>query len=137
MKLIIVLVCLLLVGCGNTISDEIPTNAFITLKTNDIEVFSDVYVSDLISDTNVTIEDYKLDTDTVGEKEVEFYYTFLDQKYIYRTSINVVDTVKPKIFGSSSKTVKVGYDGDLCNTVTYGDNYDGQPICTFPKKFQI
>ena len=137
MKLIIVLVCLLLVGCGNTISDEIPTNAFITLKINDIEVFSDVYVSDLISDTNVTIEDYKLDTDTVGEKEVEFYYTFLDQKYIYRTSINVVDTVKPKIFGSSTKTVKVGYDGDLCNTVTYGDNYDGQPICTIEGEYDF
>ena len=122
-------VCLLLTGCGNEISEEMPDSVFIDMKLEDIEVFDEVYVSDLIQDTNVSIEDYKLDTDVIGEKEIEFYYTYQDKKYVYRTTVNVVDTVKPKIFGSSNKTVLVGYDGDLCNTVTYGDNYDGQPEC--------
>lgn len=130
MKFVLVLVCLLVVGCGKEISDEIPSDAYITIDNSDIEVFSDLYVSDIVSDTNVDIEDYQLDTDVIGDKEIEFYYTFGGNKYVYRTNVEVVDTVKPKIFGSSSKTVEVGYDGELCNSYTYGDNYDGQPICT-------
>ena len=128
-KIILVLFVLISVGCGNTISDEIPDGAFIDIKLDDIEVFSEVYVSDLISDTNVSIEDYQIDTDVIGKKDIEFYYTFQDTKYVYRTSVEVVDTEAPKIFGSSSRTVLVGYEGNLCNGVTYGDNYDGQPEC--------
>ena len=123
-KIILVLFVLISVGCGNTISDEIPDGAFIDIKLDDIEVFSEVYVSDLISDTNVSIEDYKIDTDVIGKKDIEFYYTFQDTKYVYRTSVEVVDTKAPKIFGSSSRTVLVGYEGNLCNGVTYGDNYE-------------
>ncbi len=129
-KLLIILGCLLVVGCGNQISDEIPDDAYITISNEDIEVFDEVYLSDIISDTNVDIEDYQLNTDVIGEKEIEFYYTFDDKKYVYKTTINVVDTVKPKIFGSSSRTVEVGYEGNLCNNYTYGDNYDGQPECS-------
>lgn len=129
-KLLIILGCLLVVGCGNQISDEIPDDAYITISNEDIEVFDEVYLSDIISDTNVDIEDYQLNTDVIGEKEIEFYYTYDDRKYVYKTTINVVDTVKPKIFGSSSRTVEVGYEGNLCNNYTYGDNYDGQPECS-------
>lgn len=129
-KLLIILGCLLVVGCGNQISDEIPDDAYITISNEDIEVFDEVYLSDIISDTNVDIEDYQLNTDVIGEKEIEFYYIFDDRKYVYKTTINVVDTVKPKIFGSSSRTVEVGYEGNLCNNYTYGDNYDGQPECS-------
>ena len=129
-KLLIILGCLLVVGCGNQISDEIPDDAYITISNEDIEVFDEVYLSDIISDTNVDIEDYQLNTDVIGEKEIEFYYIFDDRKYVYKTTINVVDTVQPKIFGSSSRTVEVGYEGNLCNNYTYGDNYDGQPECS-------
>ena len=130
-RIILVLLVLISVGCGNnTISDKIPDGAFIDIKLDDIEVFREVYVSDLISDTNVSIEDYKIDTDVIGKKDIEFYYTFQDTKYVYRTSVEVVDTEAPKIFGSSSRTVLVGYEGNLCNGVTYGDNYDGQPECS-------
>ena len=130
MKKVLILVCLFMVGCGQEISDKMPSDAYITIGNSNIEVFSDIYVSDIISDTNVEIEDYKLNTDVIGDKEIEFYYTFDGKKYIYRTNIEVVDTVKPKIFGSASKTVEVGYDGEICNGYTYGDNYDGQPICS-------
>ena len=129
-KLLIILGCLLVAGCGNQISDEIPDDAYITISNEDIEVFDEVYLSDIISDTNVDIEDYQLNTDVIGEKEIEFYYIFDDRKYVYKTTINVVDTVQPKIFGSSSRTVEVGYEGNLCNNYTYGDNYDGQPECS-------
>ncbi len=129
-KYLLILSVLLLVGCGNKISDEIPDDAYITIGNEDIEVFDEVYLSDIVSDTNVEVEDYKLNTDVIGEKEIEFYYIFDDKKYVYKTTINVVDTVKPKIFGSSSRTVEVGYEGNLCNNYTYGDNYDGQPECS-------
>ena len=112
-KLLIIMGCLLVVGCGNQISDEIPDDAYITISNEDIEVFDEVYLSDIISDTNVDIEDYQLNTDVIGEKEIEFYYTYDDRKYVYKTTINVVDTVQPKIFGSSSRTVEVGYEGNL------------------------
>ena len=128
-KYLVILSVLLIVGCSNKVSDEIPDGAYISVSNQDIEVFDTVYVSDILTDTNVTIEDYKINTDVIGKREVEFYYTYLDKKYVYKTYVNVVDTVKPKIFGSSSKMVEVGYDGNLCNSVTYGDNYDGQPEC--------
>ena len=129
-KIVLVLFVLISVGCGNnTISDKIPDGAFIDIKLDDIEVFREVYVSDLISDTNVSIEDYQIDTDVIGKKDIEFYYTFQNKKYVYRTSVEVVDTEDPKIFGSNSRTVLVGYEGNLCNGITYGDNYDGQPEC--------
>ena len=70
-KLLIILGCLLVVGCGNQISDEIPDDAYITISNEDIEVFDEVYLSDIISDTNVEIEDYKLNTDVIGDKEIE------------------------------------------------------------------
>lgn len=136
-RFIFILSCLLIVGCNKKISDEMPKGAFIDIRLNDIEVYDEMYVSDLISDTNVKIEDYKLNTDVIGNKDIEFYYTFNNNKYIYKTSINIVDTVKPKIFGSSSKTVELGYDGNLCNTVTYGDNYDGQPECSVEGKYDF
>ena len=137
-KCLLVLSVLLLVGCGNnTISDVMPKDAFIDVKLDDIPVFEEVYVSDLISDTNVNIEDYLLNTDVIGEKEVEFYYTYQGEKYVYRTIVNVVDTVKPKIFGSSSRTVEVGYEGNLCNNYTYGDNYDGQPECSVEGEYDF
>ena len=128
-KYLVILSVLFIVGCSNKVSDEIPDGAYISVSNQDIEVFDTVYVSDILTDTNVTIEDYKINTDVIGKREVEFYYTYLDKKYVYKTYVNVVDTVKPKIFGSSSKMVEVGYDGNLCNSVTYGDNYDGQPEC--------
>ena len=106
-KIVIILSVLLLVGCGNKVSDKMPSDAFIDMKLEDIEVFQEMYVTDLVRDTNVKIEDYKLDTDTIGEKDIEFYYTYKGKKYVYETTIQVVDTVDPKIFGSSSKTVKV------------------------------
>ena len=78
-KCLLVLSVLLLVGCGkDTVSDVMPKDAFIDIKLDDIPVFEEVYVSDLISDTNVNIEDYLLNTDVIGEKEVEFYYTYQD-----------------------------------------------------------
>lgn len=128
-KYFLILSVLLLVGCSNTISDKMPKDAFIDMKLDNIEVYDEIYVSDLISDTNVNIEDYKLNTNVIGEKEIEFYYTFNNKKFVYKTNINVVDTTKPKIFGSASKTVKVGYEGNLCNSFTYADNYDGQLEC--------
>ena len=71
MKKFVLFVCLLLTGCGNEISEEMPDSVFIDMKLEDIEVFDEVYVSDLIQDSNVSIEDYKLDTDVIVEKEIE------------------------------------------------------------------
>ena len=128
-KLVLLCSLLLMAGCGNTISDEMPDGAYITFLEDDIEVFSEVYITDLIEDSNVSVVDYQLNTDVIGEKEIEFYYTYGDKRYIYRMNVLIVDTIKPKIFGSATRTVEVGYEGDLCNSYTYGDNYDGQPLC--------
>lgn len=127
----------MIVGCQEQLSYEIPEGAYITMSDENVEVFSEVYVSDLISDTNVKIIDYKLNTDVIGNKDIEFYYTYLDQEYVYQTSVEVVDSISPKIFGSSSKTVEVGYEGDLCNSYTYGDNYDGQPLCNVEGEYDF
>lgn len=125
----------LLCGC-NKISDVMPKGAYINVK-REVLVFSDVYIKDLISDTNVEIIDKKINTNVIGEKELEIYYTYKKKKYVYKTSIEIIDNESPKIFGGSNKTVTVGYTGDLCNLVMYGDNYDGEPLCEIEGDYDL
>lgn len=146
-KFIIILTAFFLCSCSpvnkdsdnykQKVKSEKPEKALITLKEEDISVFSEIYVKDLVLDTNVTIEDYKINTNIIGEQEIEFYYKFENEKYLYKTKINIVDEESPKIFGGGTKTVQKGYKGNLCNMVMYGDNYDSEPLCEIEGDYDL
>ncbi len=116
---------------------KVNKDAFITFKDNKIPVYSKTFIEDLILDTNVNFENYQINTDTIGETKIDFYYTYENQKYNYEKIIEIVDDEKPKIFGGANKTVMKGYSGNLCSLVMYGDNYDSEPLCIIEGDYDI
>ena len=133
MKFLIIIISLfLLTGCEEKIYDVENTDV-INIKENNIEVFSDKYLNDivLILDDKATLisDNYQIDTETIGTKTYELIYSLNKKKYSYKFNINVYDDEAPVVFSGTNKTVTKGYTGDICDVITYGDNYDGNINC--------
>lgn len=92
----------------------------------ELEFNSEVYVSDLIASINGEIvNDYQISTLTLGEKKIKFYFINEEKiKVPYEFFVTIVDKTPPVIWLSSSYSVKVGYNGDLVESIMCGDNYD-------------
>ncbi len=147
--LILIIFSLFFTGCGNNnnleevIEDK--DNNYFLLTTNTVEVYSDVKLSDIViknddidtSKVNMISEDYSLDTTLLGEKEYELYYEIDNQRYVYKYKINVIDSIPPLVFGGTSKSVTLNYDGDLCNLITFGDNYTGDVGCVISGDYDL
>lgn len=133
MKVVIVVLISLFTLCGcdkKAIIDN--TEDYIKVKTKEVEVYSDVYLKDLInvaSEVKLENDNKKIDTEKLGEKEYTLTYNLNDKKYDKKIKINIVDKETPLVFSGTNKTVTVGYKGDACNLITYGDNYDGNIKC--------
>lgn len=133
MKKILILssiVIILLTGCGKKNYVENPE--VINISNSEFEVFSDVNLYDILYNPNnieIISDNYVIDTNSIGEKTYEVTYKYENKKYTYKYTINVIDTEEPRVFSGTNKTVDKGYEGDLCNIITYGDNYDGIINC--------
>lgn len=96
-----------------------------------IEINNEVYVMDLITSMNGTILDnYKIDTTSLGIKDVTF--KFINEENIkvpYTFKINVIDVTPPVIWLGSTYSVKVGYSKKLEDVIMCGDDYDDTPNC--------
>lgn len=131
---IIFLSCLfLLTGCGEEKIYDSPPLDSIKIKTNKLLVFEDTKLKDVVSieDKNIELvtDNYTIDTETIGIKDLEFIYIKDKKKYLYKFSVNVVDEEAPRVFSGTSRSVKKGYTDDLCSLISYGDNYDGFVKC--------
>ena len=145
-KLIVMIIIIVILSVGSIFvwtkilnSDEKKEedrikNARIEVTLNDnltAEFYSKKKVSDFITSINGDIvDDFLVDTNTVGKSKVEF--EFVNDEGIqvpYSYEINVVDTVAPSIWISSTYFVNKGYYGDLLEEVTCADNYDDNPKC--------
>lgn len=93
--------------------------------------YSDVKVSDFLKSINGTlVDDYKIDTSTIGKKKVKFeYINEEDIRIPYAYTITIKDDVAPSIWLSSTYSVNVGYDGNLLDDITCADNLDDNPKC--------
>ena len=114
---------------------------YIRIKTAKIEVslvedmtleFNDTKkVSDYITSINgKIIDDYIIDSTTLGDKQVTF--KFINDENIklkYTYNIKVVDTVKPLIWLGNSYSIPKDSTVDLKRTILCGDNYDSNPNC--------
>ncbi len=98
----------------------------LTLEFNDSKK-----VSDFIKDINgKIINNYEIDSKTLGEKKIKFYFINDDKiKVSYTYTVNVVDTVAPVVFISSSYNLAVGNKDTIVDNVLCGDNYDSNPKC--------
>ena len=140
MKIIIIIfISFLLTGCREKIYEEKNINYF-QIANKNIDVYSKVKINDILinkSDYEIISENYNIDTNTLGEKEYSINYLKNNKKYIYKFKLNVVDNEPPLVFSGTNKTVKIGYDGDLCNLITYGDNYSGNINCEIKGMYNL
>jgi len=137
--LMIIISLLFLTGCEDKIyEDTLEEN--ITLINNEIDVYSDIYLKDIIelkNDLKLDSNNYKIDTSKLGIKEYDIYYTIDKKKYLKKIQINVVDKEEPKVFSGTNKTVYKNYTGELCDLITYGDNYDKELSCEINGEYDL
>mgnify|MGYP003299863906 CR=1 FL=1 len=117
-------------------------NAKIIVELHDnlnIEVFSEVKLSDLIKSINGNIsDDFKIDTTKIGKKMISFKYINNDNIEVsYNFEVDIVDTKAPYIFSSNSLTITKGYEGNLAEELFCGDNYDDTPKCEIVGEYDI
>ena len=122
---------------------------FIRVKTAKIEIklvenldadFADTLrVSSFIESINGKIvDDYYLDTDSLGKKKVNFQYVNDDGiKLKYSYEINVVDKEAPLIWLGKSYNVTKGSEDNLLEKIMCGDNYDKNPVCVIEGDYDL
>ena len=133
-KIFLLIFIILLCGCSYDPYD-MPKNAFI--KTNDktYEVYStNIKLKELINDTNTEIINKKdiLKTTKLGKNKVTIKYKYKRKKRIYKYDVtyNVMDTTKPIFLNAeSSKTIYKDEEVNLCEKISYIDNYDSKVKC--------
>ena len=134
--LLLILISFSLYGCKNI--DKYRDEHFI-MSNNQVEVYSDTHIYDLFStkDIEVINKNELIDTTKLGKHTYQVSYKYENKKYTYDIEYEVVDTEAPRYFGGTYKTIKKNYDGDLCNLVLYGDNYDGDLDCTIKGEYNL
>lgn len=122
---------------------------YIRIKTAKIEItlidsldadFASTYkVSSFIKSINGKIvDDYYIDTESLGKKLVEF--EFINDEGIklkYGFDINVVDNESPIVWLGKSYNVTVGSEDNLLDKIMCGDNYDINPTCTIDGVYNL
>ena len=119
---------------------EMPEDVYINLNENIFDVYSDVETNDLIDETNVEIvsTNNKINTDILGEYTYTIDYLYKKRKYKYDIIYKIVDTVEPIFINSSNAvTIKIGDDSNLCDNISFGDNYDNAPTCSINGEYNI
>ncbi len=102
----------------------------VTLKENlTIEFGKEVKVSDFLENLNgELVNDYKIDTEKLGDIQVSFDFINIKNKKRTATfNIKTIDATAPKIFSGASYTVKKGYNKNLTDVLISGDDIDDNP----------
>ena len=134
-KLLILATVLFLTGCSINIMDNVKTEmvdgAYINL--NEILVYTDPKLENIIKDTNVEIlnKDTSINTDTIGENVQIVEYRYEHKKYKYKMKYEVKDNIDPIILSARTESyIKVDTEEyNPCDTVNMADNYTKVPTC--------
>lgn len=96
-------------------------------------------VSSFIESINGKIvDDYYLNTDSLGKKKIDFEYINDDGiKIKYNYEINVVDREAPLIWLDKSYNVTRGSEDNLIDKIMCGDNYDNNPECVIEGDYNL
>ena len=112
----------------------------VVLKDNLEANFADTLrVSSFIESINGKIvDDYYLNTDSLGKKKIDFEYINDDGiKIKYNYEINVVDREAPLIWLGKSYNVTRGSEDNLLDKIMCGDNYDNNPECVIVGDYNL
>ncbi|MFI3260282.1 MAG: glycoside hydrolase family 25 protein [bacterium] len=95
-----------------------------------INYYDNILLTDIISLNEGDISKIKLDTDFIGNKVIDFYYSIGNDVYKASANYTVVDTEAPLILNSPSYSVLNGNSINFLNTIFVADNYDTQIDCS-------
>lgn len=112
----------------------------VVLKDNLEADFADTLrVSSFIESINDKIvNDYYLNTDSLGKKKIDFEYINDDGiKIKYNYEINVVDREAPLIWLGKSYNVTRGSEDNLIDKIMCGDNYANNPECVIEGDYNL
>ena len=122
---------------------------YIRVKTAKVEIklvenleaeFADTLrVSSFIESINGKIvDDYVIDTEKLGKKDINFEYVNDDGiKIKYSYVIDVVDKEAPLIWLGKSYNVTKGSSDNLLDNIMCGDNYDSNPKCIIEGEYDL
>ena len=104
-----------------------------------VEVYSKVYVSDLIETINgKLLKDKRINTEKLGTRRVKFKYVNDDNiKVVYSFDVNVVDRMPPTVGEVDSINVYKGFKKNIEDRIFCADNYDRNPICTLGGDYNL
>ncbi len=96
-------------------------------------------VSDFILSINGEIlDDYVIDSTSLGEKDVAFTFKNDDGIVVsYRYQIKVVDNVPPVVWLNSSYSIQKGDTVPLTDKILCGDNEDSHPTCSVIGSYDV
>ncbi len=112
----------------------------VVLKDNlEADFVDTLRVSSFIESINGKIvNDYYLNTDSLGKKKIDFEYINDDGiKIKYNYEINVVDREAPLIWLGKSYNVTRGSEDNLIDKIMCGDNYDNNPECVIEGDYNL
>lgn len=112
----------------------------VVLKDNlEADFVDTLKVSSFIESINGKIvNDYYLNTDSLGKKKIDFEYINDDGiKIKYNYEINVVDREAPLIWLGKSYDVTRGSEDNLIDKIMCGDNYDNNPECVIEGDYNL
>lgn len=118
---------------------EKDKNAKIEVKKN-IEVYDELTINDLVTSTNVKIQNGKnsVNTSKTGKNSAVIKYTYNGKTYEHSIDYTVSDTTKPLLLnGAWNITLEKGESFVLDEWVGYVDNYDKEPVLTYTGKVDV
>ena len=105
----------------------------------EIDFNKEIKLSDLIISINGTlIDDFKIDTSVVGEKEINFKYINEENIKVPRTiTLKIVDKTAPVVWLTDTYKVNVGESKKLEELIMCGDDYDDNPKCEIIGEYNV
>ena len=140
-KFIIILVIILSIICISKLIHIYRVKhakIIVELKNTEVDVFDKVKLSHFIKSINgKLIDNPKIDTTTIGTKEISFNYINDDNIEVsYTFNIKVVDKIPPLISKYSDIKAYTN-DKDFYKNIFCGDNYDNKPKCYVKGDYDI
>lgn len=132
----LIIISLFLSGCN---PKEALIGEHLVQKISDVNVYSNISLYELFDSSNVKLlsKNFKIDTNEVGNVIYNVEYEHEKRKYVTKIKLNIVDKESPRYLGGTNKTVLKNYEGDLCNLIMYGDNYDGNLKCIIEGEYDL
>ena len=138
MKVIILILSIfMLVGCGHD-PYKIPEDVILEITNKEFEVFDNVYIEDLITNSNVKIKNRLVSSNKVGKHTFTIDFDYDGKSYKKDVTYSIIDTVKPVFISYyGSTTVLVNQDIYPCDDAVYADNYDTDLTCVIDGEFDL